>query len=435
MKRVLIISPHFPPVNAPDMQRVRMSLPFYKSLGWEPVVLGVDENFVSGFTDDLLNETIPPDAEIHKLKAWPIKISRLFGLGSVSIRSFYYYLKKGSALLKEKKFDLVFFSTSNFHVCTLGRYWKQKFGVPFIIDMQDPWRNDFSMTHSQKNPVKFKIDYLLHKMLEAYTMPYADGLMSVSQNYIDVLHKRYPVLVSKPSAVLPFGMSEEDFALVKKKRIPPVISKEEKKINVIYIGALNTFFYPIIRAFFKAFKSCIKEKEQYHFYFIGTNYAKGIQHKAIEKMASKLNMQHLVTEECDRIPYFSALSTLMHADIIFIPGLINASYNASKVFNNLYAGTPVFSVFNEKSPLKEAINSVNAGIFVGVHENDTEEEMVEKIKKHMQSFASLHLFNAQRHTEYLDNFMASSLTAKQTSLFNQVISSRQTTDKSLEVYS
>lgn len=34
MKRVLIISPHFPPINAPDMQRVRMSLPYYKDMGW-----------------------------------------------------------------------------------------------------------------------------------------------------------------------------------------------------------------------------------------------------------------------------------------------------------------------------------------------------------------------------------------------------------------
>ncbi len=34
MKRVLIISPHFPPINAPDCQRVRMSLPYYRRYGW-----------------------------------------------------------------------------------------------------------------------------------------------------------------------------------------------------------------------------------------------------------------------------------------------------------------------------------------------------------------------------------------------------------------
>jgi len=33
--------PHFQPINAPDMQRVRMSLQFYRAHGWEPVVLCV----------------------------------------------------------------------------------------------------------------------------------------------------------------------------------------------------------------------------------------------------------------------------------------------------------------------------------------------------------------------------------------------------------
>jgi len=45
MKRVLIVSPNFPPINAPDMQRVRMSLPFYRDNGWEPVVLAVGERW------------------------------------------------------------------------------------------------------------------------------------------------------------------------------------------------------------------------------------------------------------------------------------------------------------------------------------------------------------------------------------------------------
>ena len=36
MRRVLLVSPHFPPTNAPDHQRVRMSLPFYREHGWAP---------------------------------------------------------------------------------------------------------------------------------------------------------------------------------------------------------------------------------------------------------------------------------------------------------------------------------------------------------------------------------------------------------------
>ncbi len=58
-RRVLIVSPHFPPVNAPDHQRVRMSLPYLYENGWEAHVLAVDPRFVAGFLDPYLLQTIP----------------------------------------------------------------------------------------------------------------------------------------------------------------------------------------------------------------------------------------------------------------------------------------------------------------------------------------------------------------------------------------
>src|ERR1700744_6353097 len=71
MKKVLIISPNFPPVNGADMHRIRQSLPYFRELGWEPVVLAVDEKYVGAYsTDQLLLHTVPGDLEIHKLAAW-----------------------------------------------------------------------------------------------------------------------------------------------------------------------------------------------------------------------------------------------------------------------------------------------------------------------------------------------------------------------------
>ena len=86
-----------------------MSIPYYKALGWEPVVLCVDDKFISGYKDDLLNETIPPDIEVHKTTAWPEKFTRKFGISSLSVRSYYSFKKTGTKLLSERQFDLVFF--------------------------------------------------------------------------------------------------------------------------------------------------------------------------------------------------------------------------------------------------------------------------------------------------------------------------------------
>ena len=57
-KNLLIISPYFPPVNAADMQRVRMSLPYFADEGWNVEVVMVDENYTDIQIDPLLFEPV-----------------------------------------------------------------------------------------------------------------------------------------------------------------------------------------------------------------------------------------------------------------------------------------------------------------------------------------------------------------------------------------
>ena len=64
LRTVLIVSPHFPPINAPDHQRVRMALPYFREFGWEPVVLAVAAEFSESSRDETLMATLPDDVEI-----------------------------------------------------------------------------------------------------------------------------------------------------------------------------------------------------------------------------------------------------------------------------------------------------------------------------------------------------------------------------------
>ena len=91
------------------MQRIRISMPYYRGLGWEPVVLCVDERMIDGYVDELLSETVPPDIDVHRVGAWPEKYTRKLGVGRLGFRSYYHIKKKGTELLKSQKFDLIFF--------------------------------------------------------------------------------------------------------------------------------------------------------------------------------------------------------------------------------------------------------------------------------------------------------------------------------------
>ena len=58
-KRILIVSPHFPPVNAPDMQRVRVSLPYFVEAGWNVTVLTAADPTPTAPLEPELDATVP----------------------------------------------------------------------------------------------------------------------------------------------------------------------------------------------------------------------------------------------------------------------------------------------------------------------------------------------------------------------------------------
>ena len=135
MKKVLIISPNFPPINAADMHRVRQSLAYFPQMGWDATVVTVEPVFVEMSEDPLLLDTIPESANVIRIKAFNPKFTRKIGLGNLGYRALWFYLKTCNALIRKRRFDLIYFSTTAFPVMVLGRYWKRKFGIPFIIDM------------------------------------------------------------------------------------------------------------------------------------------------------------------------------------------------------------------------------------------------------------------------------------------------------------
>jgi len=89
----------------------------------------------------------------------------------------------------------------------LGPYWKKKYKVPFVLDIQDPWRNDYYLDKPRhERPPKFFFTYHIDKYLEARTVPFADAIVSVSKTYCDIFKCRYKT--SRNRLVLLFHLVE-----------------------------------------------------------------------------------------------------------------------------------------------------------------------------------------------------------------------------------
>jgi len=429
MKKVLIISPHFPPVNAADMHRIRLSLPHFRDLGWEAEVICVNRDFVEAYSiDNLLSLTIPEYIKIHQVNALNVKFTRKFGLGSLSIRSFFHYLKKGNELLSSKQFDLVYFSTTAFHVMALGPYWRKKYAVPFILDIQDPWRNDFYLDKSKdKRPPKFWIAYLIDKYLEKYVIPRIDGIISVSKGYIDTFKQRYRNFNELNSIVIPFAGSKLDFEVLKNLNVfSNKLEFNDKKINIVYAGRGGYDMQMASTIFFKALRKGLDINpdlfSKIHCWFLGTSYSSDRDSSKTFAAIAKINMlEDMVTEISERLPYFETLYYLTKANILFVPGSTDVNYTASKIFPYIISSTKIIAIFNSKSSVVEILKKSNAGEVIEFQDDVITDEMIEKT--HLAICNMLNSFDVEQKINwtYFNTHLAEEMTKKQVDFFQQII--------------
>ena len=116
VRRLLIVSPHFPPVNAPDMQRVRTSLPHFVSSGWEVTILTVDDPTPLAPVEPELLDTVPATVHVVRAHCCSRHWTRWLGVNNVALRALPFLFFTGCRLLAGRRYDVVYFSTTMFIV-------------------------------------------------------------------------------------------------------------------------------------------------------------------------------------------------------------------------------------------------------------------------------------------------------------------------------
>lgn len=422
-KKVLIVSPYFPPVNAADMQRVRMSLPYFKDFGWDAEVVTIDDSYADMVKDELLLQSVPGDIRIHKVKALNKSWTSKFGLGSIALRSLRYYKQTVNALLKSGGYDLIYFSTTQFPVCTLGAYWKKRFGIPYVIDMQDPWHSDYYRDKPKsQRPPKYWFSYCLNKYLEPIALKKAGGLISVSQAYIDVLKKRYPSIKSIPAETITFGLFEPDLEIAAQNSASFPALLHQGSFNIVYIGRGGKDMHKAVAPLFNAFKNSLQaDKEAFgklKFYFIGTSYAPaGTGTPTIAPLAAQFGIENYVVEITDRISYYHSLATLQKADALFVPGSDDAQYSASKVYPCLLMKKPLLAVMHPHSNVVGMLKDCAENALVFTFETPALETVIQyTLAQWATGKADPVVLNNNA-----DAYTAKNLTGRQVELFNKVL--------------
>ena len=372
IRKVLIVSPHFAPINAADMQRARMTLPYLRGLGWEPVVLALAPEMIEGgVIEPMLLETYPGDIRVVRVRGLPPSFTRWAGFGNLWLRCGRALRAAGEVLLRGEKFDLVFFSTTQFDAFTLGPRWKAKFAVPYVLDYQDPWVNDYYRRTNTRPPggwLKFGLSQWSARRHEPGVLRGASGTVAVSDAYGATLARDYPWFDGRSVKVLPFGAAAQDFETAgKHKPREPLVPFGDGNFHHIYVGRcgpdMSTSLSVLFHAFRKHLAANPTEAERIRFHFIGTDYApRPFGRQWAKPVAEAAGVGAYVSEHCYRVPYFDALYYLMNADALLAVGSNDPTYSASKLYPYILAKRPILIIFNEISPVTEIARKLGCGL-------------------------------------------------------------------------
>jgi hypothetical protein len=360
-------------------------------------------------------------------------LSRLVGVGNLGIRALPWTLWRGCALLRREKFDLVFFSNTQFITFLLGRLWRFWFGVPYVIDVQDPWRTDYYERRGSRRPPggwKYGFARLSAWAFEGWSFARTAGVMSVSPAYLVELAGRYPSFAEKPQAVIRFGASADD--LVRARALPPSTLGQPRvnsEVHFLYTGASGPVMPHAISVLFAALRSYRALKPnlaaRLKFHFIGTSYvASGRGKPSVVPLAMEFGVADQVDEIPHRIGFLDSLRLQMDADVLLLPGSSDPAYSPSKVYLYYLAGPPILGLVFKDSVMEHLLLELSCATVVSFQEWEKKDDAQAGI----QAFFDLALAGFPpgslpvRNDSYFNaHYLARELTGEQCRLFERAI--------------
>jgi glycosyltransferase involved in cell wall biosynthesis len=421
VKKILIISPHYPPSNLAAVHRSRLFAQHLPSFGWEPVILTVDEKYYEEKPDWNLHKLIPAGQRIEKVKA--IKVTRPRLIGDIGLRAFYQLRRKALEIVKKENIDFVYIPIPSFYVSLIGPWLKKKTGVKFGIDYIDPWVHVFP--GSDKKFSRHWWSTKIAKWLEPKALKTVSLITGVAEGYYEGVQERHPgLLKSCVFGAMPYGGEIMDHQTVKEMQIKPYLFEKEKgKVKLVYAGAMLPKAYEPLERIFKAIKNASEEFANIEFHFIGTGkMADDPNGYNIKPLAEKYGLwQKIVFEYPARIPYLDVLIHLEAATGVFILGSTEPHYTPSKVYQGVLAQKPILVVLHSESSAVKVIEGSKAGIvlaFDGEAGLDTvQNTFVSKLKEYVGYLQEFDLKNVEM--EIFEQYSANAVTKKLVSLVEE----------------
>jgi hypothetical protein len=426
-KTVLVIATDFSPSSYPSALRVRFLVEHLSDFGWDPIVLTIEPKFYEAAVDPENARLLPPDLEIIRTSAIPARLTRFLRFGDVGLRSLCHLWFAMKRVLRQRKIDLVFISVPPNASMVLGRLAHTQFGVPYVLDYQDPVVSDYYWKQPRHlRPPKHALSYAFSLLIERFTLRNASQLAAVSKGTMDGVAERYlrPIDVTE----IPLGAEPSDFEYLRTHpRKNPVFDSRDGFLHLSYVGRGGVDMLPSIRAVFAAIHKGLERWPdlfaRLRLHFVGTTYAfKSEGQYQVLPLVKEMNLEAFVDEHPGRVPYLTAIQILLDSHSLIAIGSEATHYTASKIFPYILAYRPLLAVFHEKSSVVTILKETKGGAVVEFGDDRPVASTSEEIAIHLKILlSSPAAFSPPTLWDAFEPYTARAMSGRLASVFNCAI--------------
>ncbi len=280
-KKVLIITYYWPPGSGPGVQRFLKMSGFLGDFGWEPIILTVKNGSYPSSDESLLND-IPENLKVYRTKTIePFTIynkltgkkGKQIGVGMIGLQDKKSFIKKLSLFIranlflpdarrgwipfavkqakkihKQHKPDAIVTTGPPHSTHFIGLKLKNQLDIPWLVDMRDPWSNNFfNKSLPRTNRTK-----KLEKNYEDKILGSADYVTTVSPGMKEEFKDR-----NSNIDIIYNGFDQKD--------IPEPTAYQSEKFSLAYIGNLKP--NQNVKALWEAISELCEEIEGFRNHF------------------------------------------------------------------------------------------------------------------------------------------------------------------------
>ena len=378
-KKVLVIAYHFPPGGGPGVQRVLKHVTYLRDMGWQPVVLTVengdfparDESLVAKIPHDVRVVRVPivepytlyrrfmgrkgaaVDVNVNKSRdqrsGWKENLAEwiraTFFIPDARIGWLRPATRRAIELIREEGISAIYSSSPPYTCALIGRNVKRATGLPWVAGLRDPW------TEFLTTPDRWWLPATIDRAMEHSVLREANAVECAWQGIVEDATRKYPELPSAKFHHVPNGYDPADF--------PSVEYNRNDVFTITYTGSMYGRRTPkaLLEALNLLYADGRLQPPTIKLRFVG-RFGDDV-HAMLTSSPFAASI-----ETVDYVPHSQSIAYLMRSEMSLL--IVDDAKESSnivpgKVYEYLGVGRPILAIAPPESAIAQLIDETAAG--------------------------------------------------------------------------